>query len=213
MRLQTSANTPDGDADDGDPFISIIKKYASFATAETQRLKDLLDTVDTAFKSLLAYLKIKPGKGQVTESDELFTLLHDFAESFKALLPKPKPLLKGRTAGNLGGATDRVRASVDAGDGSDLDPMLSRIQGVYSTERISDAAAATLGRTNVEQKSRVPSISELARARAPSITEKARASLRSEGIAPPKRESAAVDINLQQRLAARFERAKAQPAA
>lgn len=65
MRLQTSANTPDGDADDGDPFISIIKKYASFATAETQRLKDLLDTVDTAFKSLLAYLKIKPGKGQV----------------------------------------------------------------------------------------------------------------------------------------------------
>eukprot|EP00966_Prymnesium_polylepis_P186393 4320406-Prymnesium_polylepis.1 len=65
------------------------------------------------------------------------------------------------------------------------------------------------------ERSRVPSISELARARAPSITEKARASVRTDVAPPvsvvPKRDSAAVDLKLQQRLAARFERAKAKP--
>ena len=66
---QTSANTPEPgrgtDADDGDPFIAIIKKYASFATAEAQRLKDVLDATEASYKALLVYLNIKPGKGQV----------------------------------------------------------------------------------------------------------------------------------------------------
>ena len=68
-RWQTSASAPAGaDADEGDPFIAIIKKYASVAMAEAQQLKDLLDEVDASYKALLAYLKIKPGKGQVQYS-------------------------------------------------------------------------------------------------------------------------------------------------
>ena len=165
----------------------------------------------------------------MTESDELFTLLNEFAESFKALLPKPKPTLKARgTAASLLGGADRGRGSLESvADGAELDPMLSRIHGVYTADRgtrpepsnrgsVEEPSAEPRKRSSIgTERSRVPSISDLARARAPSITDKARASVvRSDSKdAPetltPKKDSAAVDLKLQQRLAARFERAKA----
>lgn len=170
---------------------------------------------------MLVYFKIRPGKGQVTESDELFTLFSEFAESFKALVPKPKPLKQSRNA-NLSAAQERSGAVVGADDADELDPMLSRIQGVYAPDR----PAAADGRTPESvaarrlrapsgadaTRSRVPSISELAHTRAPSTAERQRSSLPEvEESATRRRDSKAVDLKLQQRLAARFERAKTKP--
>lgn len=47
--LQSSANASAGDTrdgDNGDPFTVVMQKFAGFANAEVQRLRDLIDHVD-----------------------------------------------------------------------------------------------------------------------------------------------------------------------
>jgi len=215
--LQTSAKSAAADTqgDSGDPFTVVMQKFAEVANAEVQRLRDLLDHVDSSYAALLTYFKIRPGKGHVTESDELFTLLHEFSEAFKALVPKPKPLKQLTRNANVSVAQDRPSVIAGADELGELDPMLSRIQGVKaadgrppeSTRRVRAPSGADATRSRVE------SISDLARnrrsSRAPSVVDRQHSSLRAEDDTGTRsKNSKAVDQKYEARLAARFAKAK-----
>ena len=187
-----------------------MAEFSEGATTEVARLQGLLAAADAAYADLVVYFGV-PAKKKAPDSRELFTTLHEFVEAFRAAVPKPKPPPKPRRAGSVvstkeGGSRRRRRApdtwregrrgslcgsvkSTEEGGGEEeaapeLDPMLSKIQMLKAGGAVTPAAPPP------------PPPRPPPAASAPSA-------------AAPKAVPRSADPELQKRLEARFERARA----
>ena len=213
---QASAVTGDGGGDGGatDPFARTMAHFSSQSSAEVTRLTGRLSAAEAAYAELLAYLRVPPKGGKQMETDELFSIFVEFGEAVRAVAPKPKApakaskwkaLAPSAASGAASGAdahahatgegappraTPRASQAAPADSAEPLDPMLSRMRGL--------SVAAGSGPVRASRRSvadnQPPSRLSVADRPTP---------VRALAKSPD-----AVDRKLQERLAARFERAQ-----
>jgi len=188
-----------------DPFSRTMARFSEQAAAQMAELTSRLDDVEGSYARLLAWLRDKPKGGKPTETDALFALFVEFGDAVKAAAPKPAPIPRsatGKTWKLDDGSESSTRNAEPAAEpkvasskplspkpaemAASLDPMMSRLT------RLSTAAP--------NNPSRLSTANALG---------SGQLQPRGGGVRPPpKARDREADQRLQERMAARLERAQ-----
>ena len=203
-----------------DPFTRTMGRFSEQAKAEMHRLTERLNAVDSSYSSLLRYLKIKPTQGgKLVETDELFALFTEFAAAVRTAAPKPKPKPPALRTGKSWKEKSSADGEANATSPSSL-ASLSSVSSLSSNGRGSTASPAggaepasldpMLSRLRRVSTAVPPKPSAPAAGSPPTVSASSRCSAASVA-SPSARQSRNRDVDqkLQERLAARFDKAQA----